>query len=108
MDTASFYSNAGFSVESDEKTIRVICGDFRLAFMQDDKADIKIDSENSLRGVGMFTYVEVDDVDEQFKLLKEKGIETSSEPADWPWGKREFVVRDPDGYKIVFYSPIAK
>lgn len=54
----------------------------------------------------MFTYVEVDDVDQQFQLLRGAGIETSSEPKDWPWGKREFVVRDPDGYKLVFYSPI--
>jgi uncharacterized glyoxalase superfamily protein PhnB len=56
----------------------------------------------------MFTYVEVEDVDEHFRKLKEAGIETSSEPTDWPWGKREFVARDPDGYKIVFYSPVAK
>jgi len=26
----------------------------------------------------------------------------------WPWGKREFVVKDPDGYKLVFFSPVRK
>jgi len=61
-----------------------------------------------VKGLGIFTYVEVEDVDAYFKFLKENGIRMSSEPRDWPWGKREFVVRDPDGYKLVFYSPVKK
>lgn len=103
--TRHFYENAGFQVEGDEKTIRIIFGDFRLAFVEDGKADIQIELD-APRGVGMFTYVEVDDVDKHYSQLVSKGIKPSSEPKDWPWGKREFVARDPDGYKLVFYSPV--
>jgi hypothetical protein len=35
--------------------------------------------------------------------VQEDGITPSTEPKDWPWGQREFVVRDPDRYKPVFY-----
>jgi uncharacterized glyoxalase superfamily protein PhnB len=56
--------------------------------------------------LGVFTYIETNNVDEQFKLIINNGIKTSGEPKDWPWGKREFAVKDPDGYKIVFYSSI--
>ena len=106
--TANFYTVAGFNVEGDEKTVRVVYGDFRLAFMQDDSADINIDDAHAPRGVGIFTYVEVENVDEQYQNLVTAGIVVSSEPKDCPWGKREFVVRDPDGYKIVFYTSITK
>lgn len=52
-------------------------------------------------------YLIVDDVDETYKELLEKGLKPSSEPRDWPWGNREFVIRDPDGYKLVFYREIS-
>ena len=43
-----------------------------------------------------------------FDWLKKNGVESRTEPKTWPWGKREFVVKDPDGYKLVFYSPVKK
>ena len=58
------------------------------------------------KGTGLYMNVEVDDVDQFFQTLKADGVTTSSEPRDWPWGQREFVLRDPDGYKLVFYQII--
>ena len=52
----------------------------------------------------MFVYISVDDVDEFYRGLAQKGLKPSSEPRDWPWGNREFVIRDPDGYKLVFFK----
>jgi len=46
-------------------------------------------------------------VDKYFLWVKGQGIEPRTEPKTWPWGKREFVVKDPDGYKLVFYSLIS-
>jgi len=46
----------------------------------------------------------VDDADASYQEVVAKGIKPSSEPRDWPWGNREFVVRDPDGYKLVFFQ----
>lgn len=105
-ETADFYRQLGFNVEKAEDAVRVAAGDFRLAFIDENKTPIQDESNSQPKGSGVFTYAEVENVDAYFQDLKDKGIETSSEPKDWPWGKREFVVKDPDGYKLVFYSNI--
>lgn len=103
--TLEFYKQLGFDAELSEGTVRAKLGDFRLAFVDENKAFFKKDAGAQPKGSGVFTYVEVDDIDAYFNLLKEKGIKTLSQPRDWPWGKREFAVKDPDGYKLIFYSP---
>ena len=103
--TTEFYKQAGFDVEVSDDSIRIKPGDFTLAFADENKITIKNESGLKPKGLGIYIYVEVDDVDEHFKLVKENGIEPRTEPKTWPWGKREFVAKDPDGYKIVFYSP---
>lgn len=101
--TAEFYQQLGFAVEASSDAIRIKLGDFTLAFMDESKVQIAKEAGLGPKGLGIFTYVEVDDVDAQFQLIKGSGVAPSSEPKDWPWGKREFAVKDPDGYKIVFY-----
>ncbi len=104
--TLEFYRQLGFDAELSEETVRAKLGDFLLAFVDENKAFFKKDSGVKEKGSGVFVYVEVDNVDEYFKSLKEKGVKTLSQPRDWPWGKREFAVKDTDGYKLIFYSPI--
>lgn len=76
-----------------------------IAFMDESKTTMK-DNPDAKKGVGMFIYFEVDNVDFFYQELKEKNILTSSEPKSWPWGKREFAVKDPDEYKLIFFSNI--
>ena len=76
----------------------------KLAFVDENETEIK--EKPGMKGLGIFTYVEVENVDEYYNSIIEKGIRTSSEPKDWPWGKREFAVKDPDGYKLIFFSAI--
>ena len=49
---------------------------------------------------------EVDDVDEQYRRVQEKGLPIRGELADKPWGHRTFSVTDPDGIKVIVYSII--
>jgi len=42
----------------------------------------------------------VDDVDEAFRELREKGAAEVIAPTDRPWGQRTAYVRDPDGHLI--------
>lgn len=77
-----------------------------LFFLDEQKTPIQNESGKTPKGLGIYTYIEVDDVDADFESIKGKGITPRTEPKDWPWGKREFVVKDPDGYKLVFFSPI--
>lgn len=56
------------------------------------------------KGAGLFIYIQVEDVDSFFEEIKKRGVVPTTTPRDWPSGNREFVVRDPDGYKLVFYQ----
>ncbi len=49
---------------------------------------------------------EVDDVDEWYRCVQEKGLPIKGELADKPWGHRAFSVTDPDGIKVILYSII--
>lgn len=40
------------------------------------------------------------DVDALARAIKARGGKLDSEPADQPWGSRDFSVTDPDGFKI--------
>ncbi len=70
----------------------------------EDKEEFKADATASNKGAGAYFYLSVDDVDEAYKDIVAAGYKPSSEPHDWPWGNREFVVRDPDGYKLVIFK----
>jgi catechol 2,3-dioxygenase-like lactoylglutathione lyase family enzyme len=105
--TAAFYQKLGFDAQKSDDGVRVKLGDFTLAFLDEKKTPIQNESGATPKGLGIYTYVEVENVDEYFAWLKERGITPRTEPKTWPWGKREFVVKDPDGYKLVFYSKIS-
>jgi predicted enzyme related to lactoylglutathione lyase len=49
-------------------------------------------------------YLLVDDVDEAYKTLKEKGVQFVTEPKDQPWGARTAEFTDPDGNKFILES----
>lgn len=106
--THAFYEQLGFAPARADNAVRVKLGDFTLAFM--DENDLTIVDEAGLgpKGLGIYLYVEVDDVDEHYRLVQENGIVPRTEPKTWPWGKREFVVKDPDGYKLVFYAAVPR
>jgi predicted enzyme related to lactoylglutathione lyase len=49
-------------------------------------------------------YLLVDDVNEAYKTLKEKGVQFVTEPKDQPWGARTAEFTDPDGNKFILES----
>lgn len=57
-------------------------------------------------GVGLMIYLMVDDVDAYDSGLRGKGITPLREPMTQFYGIRETLVDDPDGYRLVFYSPV--
>jgi predicted enzyme related to lactoylglutathione lyase len=56
------------------------------------------------KGAGLFLYVKVDDVEEFHSAVISKGMKPAGEPERQPSGSREFVLRDPDGYNLVFFQ----
>ena len=72
------------------------------------KQSYQNDAQAERKGDGAFMCLSVDNVDAAYEALVSEGIQPSSEPKDWPYGRREFVVRDPDGYKLVVFMKIKK
>jgi uncharacterized glyoxalase superfamily protein PhnB len=102
-----FYKKLGFDVtQSDDDHSVVTLGGFTidLVSMRDEDPFTR-DSMDGDKGRGMYLYIRVDDVDAKHKELVALGLQPHTEPKDWPWGNREFVLKDPDGYKLCFWQP---
>ena len=66
-------------------------GDMMLGLDPDPKAELQI-------------YITVDNVDEEYKTLTEKGVEFLTEPKNQYWGGRTAMLTDPDGNKFILVS----
>lgn len=108
--TAEFYRLLGFRVKVLRPTFaEAWLGKFYLQFTTETHGSEFVKEKAAERkGMGMYIYVRTDDVAGYHKALIEKGITPSSGPRDWSWGNREFALRDPDGYKLIFYEELNK
>jgi catechol 2,3-dioxygenase-like lactoylglutathione lyase family enzyme len=108
IKSAAFYEILGFTPKEVSQAYAVVAlGHFELHFHDKNTVPGPYFKKESLaepKGAGLYIYVAVTKIDAFYRLLLDKGIPTSTEPRDWPWGNREFVVRDPDMYKLVFYE----
>ena len=60
-------------------------------------------AKGALNGVHFHT----DDLDETFEKVRAAGAEIVQEPADQPWGTRDFAMRDPAGNLLRIDQPPA-
>jgi catechol 2,3-dioxygenase-like lactoylglutathione lyase family enzyme len=96
---AEFYESLGFrrgKEESDRVTFYVNWFFVTLVAQDGTRAGAK--------GEGLFVYIKVDDVEEFHEGVLSKGLKPAGEPERQPSGNREFVLRDPDGYNLVFFE----
>jgi len=103
-----FYKKLGFLIEKSDDTHSVVSlADFQIHLVSmRDEAMFSSDSMSSEKGKGAYLYVLVDEVDRFYAELLARGVKPRSEPRDWDWGNREFIVKDPDDYKLCFYNRI--
>ncbi len=106
--TAKFYEALGFQFEKREPDhVSIRLNWFWIDFHPQDKEDkpeFQKEANLNNKGAGLFLYICVENVDDFYNGLLAKRLKPSSKPRDWPWGNREFVIRDPDGYKLVFFK----
>ncbi len=62
--------------------------------------------ETNRPGVGVVTYILVQDVDHYHAGLARKGVRGLPPPRTQFYGIRDFGLQDPDGYRLIFYSPV--
>jgi uncharacterized glyoxalase superfamily protein PhnB len=102
-----FYKKLGFeTLQSDDDHSVVALHTFRidLVSMRDERVFAR-DSMAGDKGRGVYLYLRIDDVDAQYRKLCAAELQPATEPKDWPWGNREFILKDPDGYKLCFWQP---
>jgi len=104
--SVKFYKKLGFDVvDSDDNVSRVKLGEYTISLVtMRDEPEFSRDSLSGDKGRGQYLYIHVDDVEVKHAELVKIGITPYSEPRDWPWGNREFIVKDPDGYKLCFWQ----
>jgi predicted enzyme related to lactoylglutathione lyase len=96
---AEFYEMIGFrrgKEESDRVTFYVNWFSVTLVSQQQ--------AEASTKGAGLFPYIKVDDVEEFHRSALSRALKPAGEPERQHSGGREFVLRDPDGYNLVFFQ----
>ncbi|OGG28942.1 hypothetical protein A2973_01415 [Candidatus Gottesmanbacteria bacterium RIFCSPLOWO2_01_FULL_49_10] len=106
--TAKFYEALGFHIKVNEPNhITAYVNWFWIDFLlinKEDKPEFQKEAHSLDKGTGLYLYLSVDNVDVFHKELLAKGLKPSTKPRNWPWGNREFVIRDPDGYKLVIFK----
>ena len=103
-----FYKKIGFVIEkSDDQMSVVKLGDLMIELItMRDEEEFGRDSMNPTNwGVGVYFYLRSDDVDAEYEKLCKLKLNVATKPRDWPWGRREFILKDPDGYKFCIWQP---
>jgi predicted enzyme related to lactoylglutathione lyase len=68
--------------------------------------ELKEELSRNQYGVGMTIFIHVDDADRRYRDIKAKGVKIYSKIATKPWGAREFVIKDPEGYMLNVHAHI--
>ena len=99
----------GFEVQQEherEGALRAVAlqaGDVRILLNQEDGKR----GWDRKKGEGMsLQFITSGSVDEVAERVKASGGAIEGEPADMPWGVRMLRLRDLDGFKLVFSSPL--
>lgn len=68
----------------------------------------KLDDEKIPSTKNVALIYAVDNVDKEYERLINLKISIDSPPSDKPWGVRSFVINDPDGNTISFFTELDK
>lgn len=109
--TFLFYKSLGLDVAKTDNLVVITAGCTSIEAVtgptdESMNGSTSVDIDSISKGEGIFLLLEVDNVDDYYKKILSEGIDPSTEPKTWKWGRREFVVRDPDKYRLVFYQNV--
>ena len=105
--TADFYKKFSIEIkEQDERKCVFQLGDFDIhVCIREDIEEYKYVNAQD-HGGGVLMYIEVENIEQSYTIVKCIGGTIKSEIAERPWGTKEFLFQDPNGYNIVFYEEL--
>ncbi len=74
-------------------------------YLQGSPSDVDTVAALLAKGAMNGVHFHAADVDAAFEHVRDAGAEVVQEPADQPWGPRDFAVRDPSGNLIRIDQP---
>jgi uncharacterized glyoxalase superfamily protein PhnB len=102
QQSVAYYRDAlGFLVDFTFGEPPTYAGVYRGAVLLHLQAESQADRPAGASAV----YVYVEDADRTHAELRERGARIEKEPQDYPYGLRDFDVRDLDGNRLVIASP---
>lgn len=110
-ETKAFYTQTlGFGVTFENEFYLLLHtpgGETEISFLLPNHPSQQPLFQKPFLGQGMYLTIEVDDVDQLYNELKQRGIAIKIDIRDEPWGDRHFAIEDPNGIgiDIVKYSP---
>ena len=100
-DVAGFFVGELWSRDGKVQGAELLAGSARLFLGQDDWAK----GRDRKKGEGMRLHLATaQSIDDIAAGMKSRGAKLDSEPADMPWGTRQFAFTDPDGFKFTISS----
>ena len=100
-DVAGFWVGELWKQDGKVQGAELLAGSARLFLGQDDWAK----GRDRKKGEGVRLHLATaQSVDEIAAGIKARGGKLDSEPADMPWGSRQFGLTDPDGFKFTISS----
>ena len=98
VSTAYYVHALGFTKEPIDAPSWSFLTRDKLRVMLGECSDEKPASE--LGDHSYFAYWNVDAIDEFYREISQRGALVTSQPANKPWGLREFTLTTPDGHRI--------
>jgi catechol 2,3-dioxygenase-like lactoylglutathione lyase family enzyme len=106
--TTEFYEALGFRIgKQDQDHCTCYVNWFWIDFIAEDRTSTpehQQDAQTSNRGAGQYLHIKVENADEFYTGVVEKGMKPDSTPQGKNTTGRSFILRDPDGYKLVFFE----
>lgn len=93
--SVKFYDDLGFVFKNREDT-------WARAYLNWFWVELQVGKVSA--GDGVAQYISVDSAADFYKWLVGEGFKPESQPKLSPQGRTEFALRDPDGYRLVFFS----
>jgi predicted enzyme related to lactoylglutathione lyase len=107
--SVAFYQSLGFAALRHEPDFAVVgLGDAHVLLAAEELGRGQLGDGAAPRGLGVNVRIMIEDVDAMRERVAAAGASVVHEIADRPYGLRDFITADPDGFLLRFAAPVRR